>query len=563
MPFTTTISKVFCYIRVSSEQQAEGASLSEQRRVIEGFCQRKGLTIATVFEDVETAAKAGRANFEVMLKKLRKGEAQGVIFHKVDRSSRNYRDWLTISDLMDAGVYVAFAAEGLESKDTSGRVAMDILASLAVHFIRNLKEEVKKGMRGRYHEGLLPRKAPIGYLDPPAGTPKSGRCLKTPDPERAPFILQAHQLFATGEYTLDRLKEEMTRRGFRTKSEKPLSISRIVDVLGNPFYAGFVRYEGQLFSGKHQAIVPLELFKRVQALRHQKMHAMKSKHEHRLGQLLHCGFCNRLLTPEIVKGHTYYRCHNRTHESNSIREEMATGLIEYDLRRIKFSEAEKKAVSASMEQMTKGGDEAKRKERERLVLMQNNAASDRRAAAAAYLRGVMDEAIYKEMQDSLLMKEKDAADKLAGMKNVSPTQDLTEAVQMVELLFFAYVSAGQDGIAKQRAIIRSTCSNLTVKSKNVVVERRQWLQAIVDREIFSSGVPLREKVRTMEQFLRQWHIVLNEDQSWRECWELVREVVQAVTTLYHPAHLCEKKRQLQTLTSKGAPNRHAGGQAIW
>ena len=90
--------RVFAFQRVSTKEQAEGASLTEQRRVIREFCQRRSLEIVGNIEEVQTAAKTGRTNFEAMVKALKKGNADGIVFHKVDRSSRNYRDWLTISD---------------------------------------------------------------------------------------------------------------------------------------------------------------------------------------------------------------------------------------------------------------------------------------------------------------------------------------------------------------------------------------------------------------------------------------------------------------------------------
>ena len=237
-----------------------------------------------------------------MLKKLRKGEAQGVIFHKVDRSSRNYRDWLTISDLMDAGVYIAFAAEGLESKDPSGRFTMDILAATAVHYIRNLREEVKKGIRGRVHAGLFPWPAIFGYLDPPRGTPLQTGVSNVPTLNARPCSARCSN------YTPRASNPGAPGRGDESSGapdsvSKPLYMPRVAEMLDNPFYAGFITFDGQLYPGKHEAIVPMALFKRVQALRQKKMHALKSKYDHRFKQTLHCQLCGRMLTAEIQRTH--------------------------------------------------------------------------------------------------------------------------------------------------------------------------------------------------------------------------------------------------------------------
>jgi site-specific DNA recombinase len=80
--------KYFSYIRVSTQRQGQfGTSLTEQKAAIERHAQKFNLTITKYFEERETAAKLGRPVFLEMLKALRKGTANGVIIHKIDRSA--------------------------------------------------------------------------------------------------------------------------------------------------------------------------------------------------------------------------------------------------------------------------------------------------------------------------------------------------------------------------------------------------------------------------------------------------------------------------------------------
>jgi site-specific DNA recombinase len=46
-------------------------------------------------------------------------------------------------------------------------------AVVAAHYVRNLREEVRKGFYGRLKQGFYPLKAPIGYLDCGGGKPKA------------------------------------------------------------------------------------------------------------------------------------------------------------------------------------------------------------------------------------------------------------------------------------------------------------------------------------------------------------------------------------------------------
>jgi len=92
----------FAYVRVSTLRQGQtGTSLSEQLAAIERYAERWKLRLIKRFEEQETAAKLGRPVFAQMLRALKRGEACGVIIHKIDRSARNLKDWADLGELID------------------------------------------------------------------------------------------------------------------------------------------------------------------------------------------------------------------------------------------------------------------------------------------------------------------------------------------------------------------------------------------------------------------------------------------------------------------------------
>src|ERR1035437_9869535 len=197
------------YIRVSTVRQGEGVSLQQQRAAIEQFAHRHSLEITRWFEELETAAKSGRPVFSEMIKQLKRGSARGVIIHKIDRSARNLRDWATLGELIDQGVEVCFANESLDLRSRGGRLSADIQAVVAADYIRNLREEAKKGFYGRLKQGLFPMPAPLGYLDKGQGQPK------VPNPATAPLVKQGFELYASGRYNLVGLCAELNQLGLR------------------------------------------------------------------------------------------------------------------------------------------------------------------------------------------------------------------------------------------------------------------------------------------------------------------------------------------------------------
>ena len=119
----------FSYIRVSTVKQGEhGSSLQEQRSAITNFATRQGLHISEWFEERETAAKVGRREFTRMVAALKKGRASGVIFHKIDRSARNLKDWSAVQDLADFGIDVRFTQESINLGSNEGKLTGDFLA---------------------------------------------------------------------------------------------------------------------------------------------------------------------------------------------------------------------------------------------------------------------------------------------------------------------------------------------------------------------------------------------------------------------------------------------------
>jgi site-specific DNA recombinase len=82
----------------------------------------------------------------------------------------------------------------------------------------------------------------------------------TIDPSGAPFVGLAFELYATGEYSLERLADELTARGLRTRPGRypagPVSDAKLGEMLRDRYYLGVVTYEGSntrvAISGRHR-----------------------------------------------------------------------------------------------------------------------------------------------------------------------------------------------------------------------------------------------------------------------------------------------------------------------
>ncbi|HLG96912.1 MAG TPA: recombinase family protein [Bryobacteraceae bacterium] len=284
------------YIRVSTPRQGErGVSLQEQRDAILRYAERNGLTVSQWFEEQQTAAKKGRPVWNSMLKLLRRGRADGVMIHKIDRSARNLKDWSDLGDMIDQGVEVHFVNESLDLNSRGGRLSADIQAVVAADYIRNLREEAKKGIRGRLKQGIYPGRAPLGYLDTGAGKPKAI------DPVKGPLVRTAFELYASGKHPILDLVEEMYRRGLRNLAGGKVTRNGMSTILNNPFYVGVIRVKrtGDTYPGAHEALISKALFDDVQAVRDGRLNTRKKKYDFLFRRFIRCERCEYSLIGEL------------------------------------------------------------------------------------------------------------------------------------------------------------------------------------------------------------------------------------------------------------------------
>ena len=482
----------FAYIRVSTPKQGQhGSSLQEQRDAILSFAQRNDLSVIAWFEDRETAAKVGRHEFSRMLLALKRRKATGIIFHKIDRSTRNLRDWSDIQDLADQGIDIRFTQESINLRSNEGKLTGDFMAVISAHYIRNLREEVKKGIRGRLKQGLYPLAAPLGYLD------QGGGKAKIPDPERAPFVRAAYELYAAGKFSLHGLSDELYARGLRSKSGGQVGVNRLAELLRNPFYTGVIRMRrsGESYAGVHLPIISTKLFGQVQAALTGKANAKVQRHDFLLRRMLSCKSCPYRLIGERQKGHVYYRCHTRTCQTSSIREEVIDAAIVAHLLPLNLSQ-EEAAEIREMARAMKHDWAAKTEVELRAVGLQLDNVNSRVARLMdVYLDGAIDGSLFQQKKLSLLMERKGLEETRLMIDNgeQTPEQSVLKYLERVETLPLSYQSGNTD---EKRDILKSVTSNLTVERKNVVVELRSPFREIAKLAGVPTSAPVRGKPRT-------------------------------------------------------------------
>jgi site-specific DNA recombinase len=332
-PLGLTEPTAVLYLRVSTPSQVntdydpEGISIPSQREA----CLRKAAQLGArvIAEYIEPGRSATsmdkRPAFQAMLERVRcERDATYIIVHKLSRMNRNrLDDALVLASLRKYKTTLVSATESIDDTPV-GQLMHGILAAFNEYRSAEDGADIRYKMGQKAKRGGTLGRAKLGYLN--VRDRFEGREIRTVtvDPDRAPYVTLAFELYATGHYSLERLADELTTRGLRTRPGRypagPVSDSKLGTLLRDRYYLGIVTHDGVEYPGRHQPLIDEELFERVQTLLDASGVAGERRrtHDHYLKGSLGCARCHargqrsRLVFTQATGRHggiyEYFRC---------------------------------------------------------------------------------------------------------------------------------------------------------------------------------------------------------------------------------------------------------------
>jgi site-specific DNA recombinase len=316
------------YLRVSSPGQVntdydpEGISIPAQRTACVRKAEQLGLDIVAEYVEPGLTATSmdKRVAFQELLTRMREQrDIDYVVVYKLSRMNRNrIEDAFVVMQLRAAGATLISATESID-ETPAGQLLHGILASINEFRSTEDGADIRYKMGEKAKKGGTLGRAPLGYRN--VREDFEGRQVATVviDDQRAPLVRQAFQLYATGDYTVDRLQQTMADLGLRTRptrrwSEQPVSVNKLHRMLRDPYYTGVVEYQGTTYPGRHEALISQPLFDRVQdVLDLRSARGTRDRvHQHHLKGMLFCSRCDRagrqarlIYTQAAGRGGTY------------------------------------------------------------------------------------------------------------------------------------------------------------------------------------------------------------------------------------------------------------------
>jgi site-specific DNA recombinase len=294
--------KAVIYARYSSDSQRE-ESIEGQLRECAAFAEKNGITVLRHYIDRAYSAKTdNRPEFQNMIKDSGKRLFDIVIVWKLDRFARNRYDSARYkATLKKNGVKVVSATE-IISEGAEGIILESVLEGYAEYYSADLSEKVVRGMTD--NGGTMP----IGYV---IDAEQHFRI----DPLTAPFVLEAFKRYDGGE-TISSIMNWLNEQGLTNTRGQKMTFNSVGHILHNRRYIGEFRYRDVVVPDGIPAIVPQDLFDRVQEklAKNKKAPARhKAEDDYLLTTKLFCGYCGAYLcgesgTSRTGKVHHYYKC---------------------------------------------------------------------------------------------------------------------------------------------------------------------------------------------------------------------------------------------------------------
>jgi DNA invertase Pin-like site-specific DNA recombinase len=274
-------------VRVSRSGGREGesfASPAEQRQRIEAACERDGLELLVVHEELDVSGGTPleqREGLRQALEAVEAGRAQVIMVAYFDRLVRSLRVQAEVVSRVEAagGRVVALDIGEVTEATASKWLSGTMLGAIAEYYRRSVSERVRAAQAQAVARGVMPSPQVVpGYRRRDDGRLE-------PDPDTADAIREAFTLRADSA-TVRAVRDHLAAHGVKR------SYAGTRDLLSSRVYLGEIHF-GQLSNLEaHEPLIESELWRAVQRVKVSR--GRQAKSERLLARLgvLRCGTCN-------------------------------------------------------------------------------------------------------------------------------------------------------------------------------------------------------------------------------------------------------------------------------
>lgn len=305
---------VAIYLRKSREdEELKDETLTRHETMLLDYCKRNNLMVEKVYKEVVSGEKiSNRPEMQRLLNDVAAGMYKGVVCIEIERLSRgNPVDQCEILDVFkasDTKIYTLNKVYDLSSEEIDEEY-FEFALFMSRREYKTITRRMQRGRIQATKDGYF-----TGGIIPYGFTKEriEGGYILKPHPQESKIVGHVFDMYVNGSGTW-KIAGYLNEKGIRTRQGKKWQDYTVLAMLDNRNYIGEIRSSKlkTWVAGKHDAIVPLEVFERAQLIKSQ--YAPKCKHskeiKNPLATIARCGLCGYVLNRNVnTNGVEYLTC---------------------------------------------------------------------------------------------------------------------------------------------------------------------------------------------------------------------------------------------------------------